>query len=234
MTDLEAPPTAPRILRLMLALLLGGAALRCPPMDTETELDAAQARLDAARDELTRGHRPQETEARLARARDAVADARAEIDRLEDELAAIQKHLNDRVAAAFMSSGSRSIGAVLTSDSIQDAADRLQYTQSIVQGDADLATQVAVTTEEMRRQEARLRQAARQEARAVAELEDQRAHRSTTRPAPERRGRGAGDEAGGRGGRRRRRQPQRWDPADLDHGDRRDPDLPGGRPDLVR
>ena len=110
-----------------------------------------------------------------------------------------------------MSSGSRSIGAVLTSDSIQDAADRLQYTQSIVQGDADLATQVAVTTEEMRRQEARLRQAARQEARAVAELEDERAHRRP-RPASERRGRGAGDQAGGRGGRRHRRQPQRRRP----------------------
>ena len=216
MTDLEAPPTAaPRILRLMLALLLGAAALSAVPAwaDTETELDAAQARLDAARDELTRVTGLwQETEARLARARDAVADARAEIDRLEDELAAIQKHLNDRVAAAFMSSGSRSIGAVLTSDSIQDAADRLQYTQSIVQGDADLATQVAVTTEEMRRQEARLRQAARQEARAVAELEDQRAQiddrvQRLNDAVEELETKLAEEEAA----RRRRRQPQRWD-----------------------
>jgi peptidoglycan LD-endopeptidase LytH len=103
-----------------------------------------------------------------------VTQARAEIDRLEDELAAIQKNLNDRVAAAFMSSGSRSIGAVLTSDSIQDAADRLQYTQSVVQGDADLATQVAVTTEELRREEARLQRAAREEARAAADLETQK------------------------------------------------------------
>jgi peptidoglycan LD-endopeptidase LytH len=180
MSDLEATPTAtPRtFIRLTLALLLGIAAVTAVPAwaDTESELDAAEERLDAARDELTRVTALwQETEADLARARDAVADARAEIDRLEDELAAIQKHLNDRVAAAFMSSGSRSIGAVLTSDSIQDAADRLQYTQSIVQGDADLATQVAVTTEEMRRQETRLQRAAREEARAVAELEDQRA-----------------------------------------------------------
>ena len=162
----------------MLALLLGAAAVSAVPAwaDTETELDAAQARLDAARDELTRVTGLwQETEARLARARDA-ADARAEIDRLEDELAAIQKHLNDRVAAAFMSSGSRSIGAVLTSDSIQDDADRLQYTQS-VQGDADLATQVAVTTEEMRRQEARLgrppgRRARSRSSRSSARIDD--------------------------------------------------------------
>ena len=72
-----------------------------------------------------------------------------------------------------MSGGSLSIGALLTSDSIQDATDRLQYTQSVVQGDADLATEVAVTAEELRRQEARLRQAARQEAEAAAELETQ-------------------------------------------------------------
>ena len=117
----------------------------------------------------------QETESRLARAQDAASAARAEIDRLEDELARIRASLNDRVAAAFMSGGSLSIGAVLTSDSIQDATDRLQYTQSVVQGDADLATRVGVTAEELRRQEARLRQAARQEARAVAELEAQRA-----------------------------------------------------------
>lgn len=179
MPDQEAPPTAtPRkILMTTLALLLGAAALTAAPVwaDTEAELDAAKERLDSARAALTEVTREwQETEARLATARDAVAQARAEIDRLEDELAAIQKNLNDRVAAAFMSSGSRSIGAVLTSDSIQDAADRLQYTQSVVQGDADLATQVAVTTEDLRRQEARLQLAARQEARAAADLETQK------------------------------------------------------------
>jgi murein DD-endopeptidase MepM/ murein hydrolase activator NlpD len=87
----------------------------------------------------------------------------------------IRGSLNDRVAAAFMSGGSLSVGALLTSDSIQDATDRLQYTQSVVQGDADLATQVAVMAEEMRRQEIRLRESARQEAEAAADLEAQRA-----------------------------------------------------------
>ena len=48
-----------------------------------------------------------------------------------------------------MSGASRSIGALLTSDSIEDASDRLQYTQSVVQGDADLATEVAVMAEEL-------------------------------------------------------------------------------------
>jgi murein DD-endopeptidase MepM/ murein hydrolase activator NlpD len=143
--------------------------------DTGTELDAAKDRLETARAELTRVTGLwQETEARLARAQDAASRAQVEIDRLEDELARIRSTLNDRVAAAYMSGGSLSIGALLTSDSIQDATDRLQYTQSVVQGDADLATHVALSAEELRRQEARLRQAATLQAKAAAELEVER------------------------------------------------------------
>jgi peptidoglycan LD-endopeptidase LytH len=170
--------TAPRKpIRLALVLVLGLATIGAIPAraDPESELGAARDRLETARDELTRVTAAwQETEAKLARARDAVSDAVLRIDILEDRLAAIRKSLNDRVAAAFMTGGSPSIGALLTADSIEDAADKLQYTQSVVQNDADLATEVAVTTEELRRQEARLRSAARTQARAAADLEAQR------------------------------------------------------------
>ena len=176
----EASATAPshRLIGSLLALILGAAALTALPAwaDTESELEAAKDRLETARSELDRVNRLwQDTERRLARAQDARAQAQLEIDRLEDDLARIRKSLNDRAAAAFMSGGSLSIGALLTSDSIQDATDRLQYTQSVVQGDADLATAVGVAAEELRRQEARLRQAARQEAEAAADLEAQSA-----------------------------------------------------------
>jgi murein DD-endopeptidase MepM/ murein hydrolase activator NlpD len=157
--------------------VLGAAALTAIPAwaGTESELSAARDRLDAAREELDHVTELwQETETRLGEAQDAAALARAKIDRLQGELARIKQSLIDRVAAAFMSGGSRSIGALLTSDSIEDAADRLQYTQSVVQGDADLATEVEVTTEELRRQETQLRRAARQEAQAAADLESQR------------------------------------------------------------
>jgi len=156
--------------------VLGASLVSLPAhASTESELDAARDRLQTARAELTRvTQRWQETWARQARAEDAAALARAEIQRLEGELATIQASLNDRVAAAYMSGGSFSMGALLTSDSFQDATDRLQYTLSVVQGDADLATEVAVTAEELRRQEDRLRDAARREAAAAAELQDQR------------------------------------------------------------
>ena len=176
----EATATAPsrRVIRSAVALLVSAAAVTAFPAwaDTGSELEAAEARLDAAQAELDRVTGLwQETEARLATARDAAAAAEAEIDRLGDELARIRRDLNDRVAAAFMTGGSFSIGALLTSDSIGDATDRLQYTQSVVQGDADLATKVAVTTEELRRQETRLRQSARIEAIASEALAEQRA-----------------------------------------------------------
>jgi murein DD-endopeptidase MepM/ murein hydrolase activator NlpD len=157
--------------------VLGAAALTAIPAwaGTESELGAARDRLDAAREELTRVTGLwQKTETRLGEAQDAAAQARAKIDALQRELARIRQSLNDRVAAAFMSGGSRSLGALLTSDSIEDAADRLQYTQSVVQGDADLATDVQVTAEELRRQETQLRRAARLEAQAAAELEMER------------------------------------------------------------
>jgi murein DD-endopeptidase MepM/ murein hydrolase activator NlpD len=163
-------------MRLAFALMLGAAALTAiPAWAQESKLDAARDRLESAQSELTRVTGLwQATESRLAQAQDAAADARAEIEGLEAQLEGIRRSLNDRVAAAFMSGGSFSIGALLTSDSIQDAADRLQYTQSVVQGDADLATRVAVTAEELRRQEIRLRSAARQESEAAADLESQR------------------------------------------------------------
>jgi len=176
--EARATATSRRLIRSTVALVLSAAAVTAIPAwaDTGSELEAAKGRLETARAELIRiTGLWQQTELRLARAQDAASEAEAKIDRLEDELARISETLNDRVAAAFMSGGSFSLEAVLTSDSIQDATDRLQYTQSVVQGDADLATRVAVTAEGLRRERARLRQAARQEASAVAELETQRA-----------------------------------------------------------
>jgi murein DD-endopeptidase MepM/ murein hydrolase activator NlpD len=160
-----------------LALVLGAAALASAPAwaSTASELSRARDRLETARAELDRADaRWQEAEARLARSQDAAAQARARIGHLDAELILIRRSLNDRVAAAFMSGGSMSLGALLTADSIQDATDRLQYAQSVVQGDADLATEVSVKTEELRRQETRLRKAARAEAAATEALESQR------------------------------------------------------------
>jgi murein DD-endopeptidase MepM/ murein hydrolase activator NlpD len=160
----------------VLALILGAALVSVPAhASTESELDAARARLAAAEGELQRLTLAwQETEADLAVAQDAADRAQAEIQRLKTEIASTQRSLNDRVVAAYMSGGSFSMGVLLTSDSIQEAADRLQYTQSVVAGDADLAAALAVDTVELRRQEAVYREQARIAAAESAELEAQR------------------------------------------------------------
>ena len=157
--------------------MLGAALVSVPAhASTESELEDARQDLEAARAALTRVTAAwQETEARLAMAEDAAALAEARIAELEEQLLRIQGSLNDRVAAAYMSGGSYSMGALLTADSLQDATDRLQFTMSVVQGDADLATDVAVTAEELQRQEAEHRRQARIAAAAAADLEDQRA-----------------------------------------------------------
>ena len=162
---------------LALTVVLGAALVSVPAhAATQDELESAKARLAAARADLDRITQAwQETEARLARAQDAVATVGAEIERLHDELASIRRTFDARVAAVYMSGGSLSMGAVLTADSLRDATDRLQYTLSVVQGDADMATEVAVKSEELRRQEDRLAAAAQERARAAAELETQRA-----------------------------------------------------------
>jgi peptidoglycan LD-endopeptidase LytH len=175
----EAPATAfsRRTTAVLIALLLGVAALVSAPAraDTRSDLEAARRRLEAAQAELDRVTADwQRSETALAQAQDAAAVARARIRSLAQELAQTQRRLNDRVAAAYMSGGAFSVGALLTADSIQDATDRLQYAQSVVQGDADLATEVGVQSEELKREEARLRQAAAREAATAAALEAQR------------------------------------------------------------
>jgi peptidoglycan LD-endopeptidase LytH len=179
MPDQEAPTTAtPRErISLLLALVLGAAMMSIPAhASTESELEAKKDQLAATRAELEDVIAEwQDTEARLARAQDAAAAARSEIARLESELARIQESLNERAAAAYMSGGSFSVGALLTSDSLQDAADRLQYTISVVQGDADLATAVSVKAAELRWQRQKLEDAVRAEQEELELLEEQRA-----------------------------------------------------------
>jgi murein DD-endopeptidase MepM/ murein hydrolase activator NlpD len=175
---LGSPTATPRKkIATALALVLGAALVTLPARaSTESELEQARERLEAAQGELTRVTAEwQATEARLARAQDAAAEARARISVLRSQLTRVRRALNDRVVAAYMSGGSLSMGALLTSDSLGDAADRLQYTTSVVQGDADLATEVSVKTQELRWQERRLGEAVAREADAAETLEDQRA-----------------------------------------------------------
>lgn len=118
--------------------------------DTSSELDAAKREAEAAQAELNRTAQLwQEAEARLAVAQDAAAAARARIAELEQRLGDVQVRLNDRAAALYMAGGDSTVIALITSGSVEDVADRLQFADAVAQRDADLATQVSVQAQEL-------------------------------------------------------------------------------------
>lgn len=157
----------------IVACSLVGVVVSAPASaDTESELGAAEQQLETARAELDRVNEAwQQAEAELARSQDAARTARARIETLQADLATIQRALERRAAALFISGGSPQALALLTSESVTDAVDRMEFASAVAQGDSDLATRVSVQTQELswRRQE--LASAIVAQAQATADLE---------------------------------------------------------------
>ena len=167
----------PFLSMFLASALLAVAFVAVPAQaDTESDLDAARQELDAIRADLDRINQLWlDAQASLAESQDAAADARDRIAELEDALATIQVRLNDRAASLFIGGGSPQAVALLTSDSVTDAADRLEFASAIAQQDSDLATQVAVQSQELSWQRERLTKAAEQERAALEQLKAQEA-----------------------------------------------------------
>ena len=162
-------------LSLILACALVGAMVTLPASaDTEAELEAAEQDLVSARAELDRINQLwQDAEADLARSQDAADAAQQRIDTLRSELATIQQELNRRAAALFIAGGSPQALALLTSDSVGDAVDRLEFASAVAEGDSDLANQVSVETQELAWQQEQLADAIAEQESAAADLETQ-------------------------------------------------------------
>ncbi|MGH2630523.1 MAG: hypothetical protein ACRDHI_08185, partial [Actinomycetota bacterium] len=160
----------------MTCALVGAAATMPANADTEAELDSAEQQLAAARAELDRVNQLwQDAEADLARSRDAAAAAVARIGTLRSDLASIQQELNERAASLFIAGGSPQAMAVITSESVTDAVDRLEFASAIAEGDTDLATRVSVATQELAWEQDRLADAVARQSEALAALDDQQA-----------------------------------------------------------
>ena len=142
--------------------------------DTSSQLDAAKREAEAAQTELTRvAQLWQEAEAKLAVSQDAAASARARIADLEQRLGAVQVRLDDRAAALYMAGGDPTVMALITSSSVSDVADRLQFADAVAQGDADLATAVTVQAQQLAWERERLAGAVADGQAAVAQLQAQ-------------------------------------------------------------
>jgi peptidoglycan LD-endopeptidase LytH len=166
----------PRPLLVLAMVACVAMALGLPARaDTAGELDAARERLDAAQTDLDRAAAAwNDAESRLAQSRDAIAGTKAEIARLERDLQDIRARLDARVVATFMAGGNPELASLLSSESMADLADRMQFTTSIAQGDLDLATAVGAQTVELDRQRLRLAQAVEERTLAVSDLDAQR------------------------------------------------------------
>jgi len=154
-----------------------GAAIAVPAnADTESELGSAEQQLESARAELDRANqRWQEAEAALARSEDAAAAAEARIETLRADLRLIQRELEQRAAALFIAGGNPQALALLTSESVSDAVDRLEFASAVAEGDSDLANRVSVESQELAWQQERLAEAIADRSAAVADLAAQRA-----------------------------------------------------------
>ena len=142
--------------------------------DTSSQLDVAKQEAAAAQAELDRVAASwQAAEARLAVAQDAAAAARTRIGELEGRLADVQVRLNERAAALYMAGGDPTVMALITSGSVEDVADRLQFADAVAQRDADLATAVSVQAQELAWERERLAAAVSDGQAAVAQLQSQ-------------------------------------------------------------
>ena len=162
-------------LSLIVACTLVGAFVAMPASaDTEGELDAAEQQLENAQAELDRVNQLwQEAEAELARSQDAAREAEARIEILQADLARIQGELDRRAAAMFIAGGSPQALALLTSESVTDAVDRLEFASAVAEGDSDLATRVSVESQELSWQQERLADAVSAQMVASENLEVQ-------------------------------------------------------------
>jgi murein DD-endopeptidase MepM/ murein hydrolase activator NlpD len=164
-------------LRVIVTLAaLSGLLIAVPAQaNTKDDLDAARQELaskQADLDALTLQW--QQTETAYAQAQDAAHEAQAQIGSLQAQLTKLQREFDEQVRQVYISGGNEAIGALLGSQSFADFADRLRFAQNIVQGDEDLATQVSVQSERLRRERARLTQEADAQAKAAALLQTQR------------------------------------------------------------
>src|SRR5207344_2299445 len=147
---LEATIPFSKLLRasvvVVAALALAAAALPASA-DTATDLETAKQQADAARAELDAvAARWQDAEAQLAEAQDAADAAAKRIAELEDALVGARQQLNTRAAEIFMAGASQPVVALITSSSLAEATDRLQYASALAQQDTELAGAIAQRT----------------------------------------------------------------------------------------
>jgi murein DD-endopeptidase MepM/ murein hydrolase activator NlpD len=179
-TGKGGPTTASRsTATIALALALATAGIVAVPpasADTKAELEVAKrdyARAQASLAVATRAW--QEAEAQLASLNDEIAATRARIARREGAIVRLERRLRDRAIGAYESGIGGTLDALLSSASFTEFSDRVEYLDSIAQGDSDLVLGLEVEQEQLRRDRDSLAVAIDRQAQIAAEREQARA-----------------------------------------------------------
>jgi murein DD-endopeptidase MepM/ murein hydrolase activator NlpD len=160
-------------LGIMLALAVVVATLGPSPAaaGTKEELEKAKADLAAIRVELDAATADwQAAVFELDRTRAQIAEARARIAQLEQRVERIERRLARRAVIAFTNGPASAIDILLSSASVTEFSDRLEFLGSMAQGDLDLALEQENMQETLRRERDDLKGLSEQQAREVGVL----------------------------------------------------------------
>jgi murein DD-endopeptidase MepM/ murein hydrolase activator NlpD len=166
-----------RITAGLVASLVAATLASVPVLaDTESELEAARARLEVVQADLSRlASQHAAAVGRLYRTEDRMAQVRARMGRIEDRMARVQGLLDARAKEAYEAGPAGTIDVLLASASFTQFSDRVEYLGQIAQNDVDMIAQAEVDTEELRRLSVDLSALSEQQAAEVADLAGQKA-----------------------------------------------------------
>jgi murein DD-endopeptidase MepM/ murein hydrolase activator NlpD len=171
----RAPTTAARTAaRLLLAIsLMVGLSVVSPAFaDTKGDLAAAKQQLAAAQARLNQAVAEwQQAISELARTKAQIVATKAAIAHLQERIDAVEERLQHRAVVAFENGPASTIDVLLSSGSLTELSDRLEFLGSIAQSDVDLVTEKQVSEEEMRRSQADLVALSSKQSQDVARLQ---------------------------------------------------------------
>jgi murein DD-endopeptidase MepM/ murein hydrolase activator NlpD len=177
-TGKGGPTTARRgATTIVLALVLAAGVVVVPAAlaDTRSQLEAAKADYTRAQADLAAATQAwQLAEAQLASLNDQIDTTRARIAQRESTIARLESRLQDRAVGAFESGIGGTLDILLSSASITEFSDRVEYLGSIAQGDSDLVVGLEVEQEQLRRDRDSLSTAIDRQAQIAVQREQAR------------------------------------------------------------
>lgn len=161
---------------LIVAVLLAIPTFTSPvtAQTTEEKLDSAKQRYDAA---LARANiataKYEEAHSRYISTQEDIEQTEGSISDARRRLHRLQGHLATRAREAYLMGPMSSLELLLTANSFTEFSDRMVFLDRLAQDDADLVTQVSVTSAILHRLEADLDRKSDQQAQTLKEV---RAH----------------------------------------------------------